>query len=989
MPHEDRGTAVALSLGGRAGRIAQGLPHALLGRRDGLFLLLQRIERELGAELQDRVRQAGRSFMKFRRPRNMQAAEYISEFERLYAEGVQHGLYFNPTMLSMLLLEHAGLSNAEENWILQTVAADWAKYPEIRTAFRRLPSLDTRHTTETHNWPTEPEPTQSWPANPKPFQDQHLNVPAPEPWSQQGYSVEEEEEWDSESDDDFCSSCPSDMPQEEFDLTQQAWAFHKSKRFGKGNKRHRRTGQSRPKNTWALDTKRNLNSEVPQGWDKTKWLSRTPCPGCGSRWHRNCEGKGKTFALFKKKKGGGKGSKGGKGGGKPGGKNSFGVFAVLAATMLNNARGCMLSAANSICLPQCFQNLNSTASSENFQFECQQPYASASNLVLPDSIAYESNLECSSSPVMFSLSEPNVCASAQPSPLLSSIEPNVLQGEVANVCIPPQITDHEAEFVFHAHQVNSWLESHQQCFRTSWNDENYDTDPSMTFVGLELKDKKQREERWSSFHSAAKQRYGLLMDTGAPQSCVGTTYFERFCSCFNVSDLVKWRKHSARLSGIGEGAATCEWLVQLPVGLETGEGYWQSQLLGGIGNPVPPLLGLEPMTQRQAIIDLRDPQQSRVYKLHWNTDDNKTETLKIYRVNGHLILPIDWGGTNLPDKQTFMTDPLGLSVFTVDEHTDDHTDEHRQNTNNTTETATTNRAEECEVAENFNKFDDHDIQPTTSQEFVAPVLNTHTDIHHERPPGLTVPNASTQQSQQRQPEQQGLHAAHYGLLKQMRNNTRAISKLVMNNRTYQTKYRGLPLGTAVPPIEVCYTKHKQWHFWEWWAGKGNLTRIAEQEHMIVGPPITWATGWCLKLEAHRNALKHLLSVYCPMMLFGAPTCSPWSSACTTLQPEVKEQVRREELEVFVFFVNVAMYSTREVAGTCMNNREPANYSEPLEQRNWRQPQIRTTIVHVNACMDSKIRSTRNRTRRKPQSAVTCSFLGSSIVGATTVTTTNY
>jgi hypothetical protein len=456
-----------------------------------------------------------------------------------------------------------------------------------------------------------------------------------------------------------------------------------------------------------------------------------------------------------------------------------------------------------------------------------------------------------------------------------------------------QVHDQEASYVFHSHQLNSWLSRNQNCFATMCND-YFEGDPSETFVGLEVKDPKLREQRWSQFHPTSKQRFGLLMDTGAPQSCVGNMYFERFVSCFALQDLVKWREHSARLSGIGEGAATCDWLVQIPVGLETGEGYWQTQLLEGIGEPVPPLLGLEPMTNRQAIIDLRDPNKTRVYKLNWTADNGKTETLKIYRVNGHLILPIDWGGTSLPNKNTFLEDPLGLNIYATHQQDDIPTD--------TTETATTNRAENCALdLENFGIF--HDNEATKAQEFVAPALvpsfepllepqedasqdTPHTQGHaavhatgmvktarndthlenaaahathtvaHGRSYFGKQPNQKFDTAPNTQNETQGLHASYYGLLKQMRRNTKAISKLVMSNRTYQTKYKGLPLGSPVPPIVVRYTKHKQWHFWEWWAGQGNLTRVAEREHMTVGPPITWDTGWCLKLETHRQALKH-------------------------------------------------------------------------------------------------------------------------------------
>ena len=62
LAHPDRGVAVAMSLGGRAGRIAQSIPHAVLSRVVGLHILLTRLEADLGAELQDRVRLAAREF---------------------------------------------------------------------------------------------------------------------------------------------------------------------------------------------------------------------------------------------------------------------------------------------------------------------------------------------------------------------------------------------------------------------------------------------------------------------------------------------------------------------------------------------------------------------------------------------------------------------------------------------------------------------------------------------------------------------------------------------------------------------------------------------------------------------------------------------------------------------------------------------------------------------------------------------------------------
>jgi hypothetical protein len=142
MSWDERGVAVAMSLGGRAGRIARSVPQAVLSQPNGLYILLNRLETYLGAELQDRVRNHARAFMRYRRPRGCSASDHILEFERLYAEAVSHGLYFNTVTLSMYLLDTCQLSRHQEEWVLQTVAADYSRYDEIRLALKRLPALD-------------------------------------------------------------------------------------------------------------------------------------------------------------------------------------------------------------------------------------------------------------------------------------------------------------------------------------------------------------------------------------------------------------------------------------------------------------------------------------------------------------------------------------------------------------------------------------------------------------------------------------------------------------------------------------------------------------------------------------------------------------------------------------------------------------------------------------------------------------------------------
>ena len=92
MDHSERGIATAMSLGGKARDIAQGIPQAILGTRQGLHILLTRLEAEMGSELQDRQRAAGKSFERYTRQKQTSASEFVTVFERLYAEAVAHGL---------------------------------------------------------------------------------------------------------------------------------------------------------------------------------------------------------------------------------------------------------------------------------------------------------------------------------------------------------------------------------------------------------------------------------------------------------------------------------------------------------------------------------------------------------------------------------------------------------------------------------------------------------------------------------------------------------------------------------------------------------------------------------------------------------------------------------------------------------------------------------------------------------------------------------
>ena len=71
--HAERGIALGMSLGGKAGRTAKSIPHDMLGQQWGLAYLISRLEREFGSELQDRVRNHVRLFLRYRRQKGSSA----------------------------------------------------------------------------------------------------------------------------------------------------------------------------------------------------------------------------------------------------------------------------------------------------------------------------------------------------------------------------------------------------------------------------------------------------------------------------------------------------------------------------------------------------------------------------------------------------------------------------------------------------------------------------------------------------------------------------------------------------------------------------------------------------------------------------------------------------------------------------------------------------------------------------------------------------
>ena len=190
-----------------------------------------------------------------------------------------------------------------------------------------------------------------------------------------------------------------------------------------------------------------------------------------------------------------------------------------------------------------------------------------------------------------------------------------------------------------------------------------------TFVGLEPLDPLYRTLRYQCFTVQSKQRFAIMIDSGAPDNCAGASWIDRFVKEYNTADLMSWEPFHSRLSGIGSGSATVRYKNLVPIGIPLDssdkflEAKWCCQRLEGIGVNVPPLWGLGPLEARGALIDLRNKNRPVLSLRKDGASDNDRYNLPVIKQQGHLFVPVDWGGRDVPDRDSFINDPLGVAVW--------------------------------------------------------------------------------------------------------------------------------------------------------------------------------------------------------------------------------------------------------------------------------------------------------------------------------------
>ena len=89
-------------------------------------------------------------------------------------------------------------------------------------------------------------------------------------------------------------------------------------------------------------------------------------------------------------------------------------------------------------------------------------------------------------------------------------------------------------------------------------------------------------------------------------------------------------------------------------------------------------------------------------------------------------------------------------------------------------------------------------------------------------------------------------------------------------------------------------------FWEWCSGSGRLSLLLLMANFIVGFPVDYRYGWDLAHPPHQRLLHECISEFKPDMLFGAPSCGPWSVASANKDPVKRLDDRNKELPTLEF-----------------------------------------------------------------------------------------
>ena len=166
------------------------------------------------------------------------------------------------------------------------------------------------------------------------------------------------------------------------------------------------------------------------------------------------------------------------------------------------------------------------------------------------------------------------------------------------------------------------------------------------------------------------QGTSMLVDLGSRINLVGSETLKEFVATakeHGYETLYRQRERPLLVNGVGAGSAPCYKMLEVPVSVKYGNAKqaqvipYQANIAEGCGSKLPAILGLDSMTEKDAVLILRDGKRCMAfpgkggYKIEWSPG---TKILPLdTSPSGHLVIPCDqFHDAIVESAQTFVTD---------------------------------------------------------------------------------------------------------------------------------------------------------------------------------------------------------------------------------------------------------------------------------------------------------------------------------------------
>ena len=182
------------------------------------------------------------------------------------------------------------------------------------------------------------------------------------------------------------------------------------------------------------------------------------------------------------------------------------------------------------------------------------------------------------------------------------------------------------------------------------------------------------------FEASTKQRSktllphgtSMLVDLGSRINLVGSETLKEFVATakeHGYDTLYKKRERPLLVNGVGSGSAPCYKTLEVPVSVKYGNAQqaqvipYQANIAEGCGSKLPAILGLDSMTEKDAVLILRNGKRCMAfpgkggYRIEWSAG---TKLLPLETSpSGHLVIPCDaFQNAIVESAQTFVTDHM-------------------------------------------------------------------------------------------------------------------------------------------------------------------------------------------------------------------------------------------------------------------------------------------------------------------------------------------